>query len=348
MRNVTTRENLYTTLKNRYEAAQLSEASSLPDVSILDRAAAPPNPSRNTAPRIILFCTAAGFGLAVLLTLLLDRLDPRVRYPEQVTKDMGLTILGAVPALSRKTRTAPDVQDAFQVVEAFRSIRLSLFHALGGQHPIQLAVSSPGIGDGKSLVSANLALSFAEIGYSTLLIDGDIRRGGLHAMFGASRRPGLLDHLAGDVPLASVLQPTGHDNLTLMASGTRSQRGPELLMGPALARLMSVLRSRFHVIIVDTPPLGASIDPFALGSVAENMVLVVRSGETDRNMALAKLEILDRLPIRVVGVVLNDIRASGAYKYYSYLDGYAMEEDVVGAAPSGAPGRSPGFPPALR
>src|SRR5688500_20257721 len=107
---------------------------------------------------------------------------------------MCLPVPGAVAALSRKHRTDPDAQDAFQVVEAFRSIRLSLFHALGGHHPIQLAVSSPGIGDGKSLVSANLALSFAEIGYSTLLIAGDIRRGALQSMFGASRRPGLLDH----------------------------------------------------------------------------------------------------------------------------------------------------------
>jgi capsular exopolysaccharide synthesis family protein len=347
-RNVTTRENLYTNLKNRYEAAQLAEASSLPDVSILDRAAPPQHPSHNTAPRLVLFGTAGGFALAILLTLLLDRLDPRVRYPEQVTREMGLTILGAVPAIATKPNRSTGVDDAFQIVESFRSIRLALFHALGGRHPIQFAVTSPGAGDGKSLVSANLALSFAEVGYSTLLIDGDIRRGSLHSMFGTSRRPGLLDHLAGDASLADVLQQTAHENLTLMASGTRSQRGPELLMGAGLSRMMGILRGRFHVIIVDTPPLGASIDPFALGSVAENMLLVVRSGETDRRMALAKLEILDRLPIRLIGAVLNDIRAKGAYKYYSYLDGYAMEDDVVAATGDVGGSMPAGLPSALR
>lgn len=327
LRNVATRENLYNLLKNRFEEARLAEASSIPDVSILDPAAAPQHPTRNTAPRLIAMCTAAGFALAIILTLLLDRMDPRVRYPEQVTKDMRLGILGGIPTLKQGKQPGLDIREATQVVEAFRSIRLALFHALGGHHPIQFAVSSPGMGDGKSLVSANLALSFAEIGYNTLLLDGDIRRGGLHSMFGVERRPGLLDFLAGSVSLDTVLQATSHPNLTLLSSGTRSQRGPELLMGPALSRLMSTLRSRYHVIVIDTPPLGASIDPFALGAAAENMVLVMRSGETDRKMALAKLELLDRLPIRVVGVVLNDIKATGAYKYYSYIDGYSIEDE---------------------
>ena len=327
-RNVAVRENLYTQLKNRFEEARLAEASSLPDVSILDRAAPPQAPVGNSGYRLILLCTAGGLGLGILLSLFLDRIDRRVRYPDQVTREMGLPILGAVPALSRRRGTGMNLQEASQVVESFRSIRLALFHALGGHHPIQIAVSSPGVGDGKSLVSANLALSFAEIGYSTLLIDGDIRRGGLHTMFGVDRRPGLLDHLSGDAALEMVLQKTGHDNLTVLASGTRSRHGPELLMGQGLSRMMTALRSRYHVIIVDTPPLGASMDPFALGAVAENMILVMRSGETDRKMALAKLEILDRLPIRLMGVVLNDIQATGAYKYYSYLDGYAMEDEA--------------------
>lgn len=341
LRNVEVRENLYTLLQNRFEEARLAEASSLPDVSILDLAAMPQNPTRNTAPRVIFMATAAGFGLAMLLTLLLDRMDPRVRYPEQITHELRLGILGAIPTLSKRKRSALDAREAFQVVEAFRSIRLSLFHALGGHHPIQFAVSSPGIGDGKSLVSANLALSFAEVGYSTILIDGDIRRGALHAMFGAERRPGLVDYLAGAAPLDAVLQATSHQNLTVLTSGTRSQRGPELLMGAGLSKLMTALRGRFHVIVIDTPPLGASIDPFALGSAAGNMVLVVRSGETDRKMAQAKLQLLDRLPVHTVGVVLNDIRASGVYKYYSYLDAYDSEDenDPGSLAVSTTPGK---------
>jgi Mrp family chromosome partitioning ATPase len=87
------------------------------------------------------------------------------------------------------------------------------------------------------------------------------------------------------------------------------------------------MKVRFNVIIVDSPPLGAGIDPFVLGTATGHMLMVFRSGETDRAMAEAKLKLLDRLPVRVLGAVLNDIQADGVYKYYSYLYGYTSDEE---------------------
>jgi Mrp family chromosome partitioning ATPase len=111
-----------------------------------------------------------GAGLA--LAFLLDRFDPRFRYPEQASQELGLTILGVVPEI-KNGRTTPD--ETAQLIEAFRSVRMSLAHSFGSAGPVLLTVTSPGAGDGKSLVSANLSLSFAEAGYNTLLIDGDTR-----------------------------------------------------------------------------------------------------------------------------------------------------------------------------
>jgi tyrosine-protein kinase Etk/Wzc len=91
--------------------------------------------------------------------------------------------------------------------------------------------------------------------------------------------------------------------------------------------LMASLRSQYEAIIVDSPPLSAGIDPFALGATTTNMVIVLRTGESDRKLAEAKLEVLARLPIRVLGAVLNDIRDAGAYRYYSYEYGYHIEEE---------------------
>jgi capsular exopolysaccharide synthesis family protein len=327
-RNVSVRENLYTMLKNRFEEARLADASSVPDVSILDRAAAPTAPSRNSAPQLILIALVGGLGAAVVLALLLDRLDRRFRYPEQATDELGLSILGAVPALRNTASSRHGVEEQSQAVEAFRAIRLGLVNLLRGSRPLQVAISSPGIGDGKSIVSANLALSFAEGGYSTLLIDGDIRRGELHSVFDVQRRPGLIDALAGTTSFDEGLRPTSHPRLTLMPTGTRSRHGPELLMSPSLPALLAALGSRFQVIIIDTPPLGAGIDPFALGSACGNMLLVLRSGETDRKMAEAKLQLLDRLPVRILGTVLNDISAKGVYRYYSYINEYASTEEI--------------------
>jgi capsular exopolysaccharide synthesis family protein len=335
-RNVSVRENLYTMLKNRFEEARLADASSVPDVSVLDRAAAPTAPSRNTAPQLILMALVGSFGAAVVLALLLDRLDRRFRYPEQATQELGLSILGAVPALRNTASSRHGVEEQSQAVEAFRAIRLTLINLLRGSRPLQVAISSPGIGDGKSIVSANLALSFAEGGYSTLLIDGDIRRGELHSVFDVPRRPGFIDAISGAISIEDGLRPTTHPRLTLMPTGTRSRHGPELLMSPALPTLLAGLGTRFQVIIIDTPPLGAGIDPFALGSATGNMLLVLRSGETDRKMAEAKLELLDRLPVRILGAVLNDISSKGVYRYYTYLNEYASTEELeseIGAGP---------------
>ena len=95
-----------------------------------------------------------------------------------------------------------------------------------------------------------------------------------------------------------------------------------------MAQLVAELKGRYDVIIADSPPLGAGIDPFVLASLCGNMVLVLRAGETDREMAESKLQVVDRLPIRLLGVVLNDVRSrTGPYKYYSYISGYASEEE---------------------
>lgn len=326
-RDLQTKANLYTMLQSRYQEISLAEASATPDISILDTAVAPLIPTKNTAPGIIALALLASLGGALGLALLLDHTDRRFRYPEQATHELGLSILGAVPSISRVRGGDPDPEEAAQVIEAFRTVRMAITNSSLAAGPLALTVSSPGAGDGKSLVSSNLALSFAEAGYRTVLVDGDTRRGQLHAMFGANRRPGLLDHLGGDAPLESVLRETTHEKLTLIPCGTRRHRGPELLHSQAMLQLMADLRARFDVILVDSPPLGAGVDPYVLGAATGSMLVVLRTGNTDRKMAEAKLKLLERLPIRVLGAVLNDIRAQGAYRYYTYLYGYTTSED---------------------
>jgi succinoglycan biosynthesis transport protein ExoP len=325
-REVKSMQAIYTDLQARYEQAQLAEASAIPDVRILDPAVQPQSPSRNDAPRIIFIAFLGSMGAAIGIALLLDRLDKRFRYPDQVTNELGLSILGVVPAINKLKHGGVDLEETAQVVEAFRGIRLNIVHSYGAG-PVMLTISSPSPGDGKSLVSANLALSFAEAGYKTLLIDGDIRRGELHRMFRAERIPGLLDYLMKSATMEQILRPTSKRNLTLLPCGTRRQHGPELLGSALMNELMATLKARYGVIIVDSPPLGAGIDPFVLGTATGNMVMVLRSGETNREMAEAKLKVLDRLPIRILGAVLNDIRAGGVYQYYGYVYGYVADEE---------------------
>jgi Mrp family chromosome partitioning ATPase len=119
-----------------------------------------------------------------------------------------------------------------------------------------------------------------------------------------------------------------------MTRGTQQQRGPELLMSPVIPDLITELQRRFETVIVDCSPLGAGIDPFILGAATGNMLLVLRAGESNRKLAEAKLKLLTRLPIRLLGVVLNDVRLSGDFQYYSYSYSDTKEETKLPALES--------------
>ena len=315
-------ENLFRDLQARYESARLGAASTIPDVRALDRAQVPDFPSSDNRLRFFAVAVMAGLGLGLAGAILRDYLDPRVRRPDQVTRELNLPILATIPRGKRR-RGHFSEDDQYAMVEAFRSLRLSVAYAHSGRAPIVTAISSPGVGDGKSFTTSNLALAFAELGESTVVVDGDIRRGTLHTLFDVPRKPGLTDFLVGDISYEDLLTRTEHPNLTMVPSGSRFSDAPELLGLPAMAHLISRLRSDFDVILVDTPPLGAAVDPYLLGTAAGALVLVVRDGRTDHNLAQSRIEDLRRLPVQLLGAVLNAVPSeSGGYRYYSYSPRY--------------------------
>ena len=322
---------LYTSVQQRYNEARLAEASSVADVRILDAAVAPQEPLKDTAARLIMMGFVAGLGLGLAGAVVADHVDPRMRYPTQVTRKMGLNILGVLPHVQDRG-AGPDNEHVAQVIEAMRSIRLNLTHAYGPAAPIMVTITSPGAGDGKSLVSANLALAYAEAGYSTLLIDGDARRGTLHRALRASRKPGLMDALAGQVQLEAVVQKTAWPSLDFIGAGLRFRDSPELLASEAMASLIGRLRGRYQVILIDSPPLGSGVDPFTLGAVTGTVLLVLRTGATNLDMARTKLGALDYLPIRLLGAIVNDVLPGGAYGHYSYLAGYSTADEGTAVA----------------
>jgi Mrp family chromosome partitioning ATPase len=137
----------------------------------------------------------------------------------------------------------------------------------------------------------------------------------------------LIDLLAGAASHDDIIVPTTHDNLALIPCGARRRQGPELLSSVAMEQLVARLKREYDVILFDSPPLAAGIDAFALGTVAGHMVMVLRVGRTDRRLAEAKLALLDRFPVHVLGAVMNDVRLTGEYEYYSYLEGYSVGHD---------------------
>jgi succinoglycan biosynthesis transport protein ExoP len=335
-RQVDLAAELYTHVKRRFDETRLAEASSLADVSILDEAMVPRRPVENRGPQIVLFAFVGSLGSAMFGVMLFGRFDRRVHFPDQVSHDMGIPILGAIPHVGGRQKSLQPHEMA-EHVEALRGIRLNLVHAYGAPPPLMFTITSPGSGDGKSFVASRLALAFADAGYRTLLIDGDVRRGRLHYTLGRRRRPGLIDHLEGAAEVPEIVQSTGFGPLDFVACGRRSKGGPEHLSSQALRNLIQTLRTQYEVILLDSAPMAAAVDPFVLGTATGNLVLVLRSGVTNGELASAKLDMLDRLPVRLVGAILNDVRRGQGYELYSYyLPGYEPEEEGD-APPRGLP-----------
>lgn len=321
-RRVATTENLYNDVRGRVESARLAAASAIPDVWVLDEATVPSRPAndqRLPLAAVILFgCVGAAMGGAILL----DRLDARFRYAADVGRDIGLDILGSIPRIEGgKGRRG--VVNAAQALEAFRELRIHVGFAYGSAGPITLAVTSPSEGEGKSLIASNLAVAFSEVGRRTLLIDGDTRRGDAHRLIGKDRSPGLIDYLR-ERTSEDIIQATDHPNLDFIGSGSRGVSTPELLASPRMAYFMGTLKRTYDVIIVDSPPLASGGDPLILGSLTGNLAVVIRTGATEKALAQAKLDQLSRLPIRILGAVLNDVSRSDSYHSYyaSYLPSY--------------------------
>ncbi|OLD42195.1 MAG: hypothetical protein AUI55_07955, partial [Gemmatimonadetes bacterium 13_1_40CM_2_70_7] len=309
-------ENLYTTLQQRYQEARVAVASSVPDVRVLDAAVVPQRAVRNRAPQVILFAFFGSLGLAMVGAVLVDRGDPRVRYPYQVSREMGLTILGAVPHLRLtgvpgRNGNARPPEDIAAIVEGLRGICLNLVYAHGATVPLLVTITSPEPGDGKSFLSANIAHTFAQGGHRTLLIDGDIRRGVLHRRLNGRRRPGLTDFLRGETSLDTIIQATPYPAFSLIGCGVRSYNGPELLGSAAMSQLLTTLRSSYDVILIDSSPLAAGVDPLILGMLTQSLALVLRTGYSHREVAASKLEALQRLPLRLLGAILNDVPPRG-------------------------------------
>lgn len=320
--------DLFTTVNKQNQQLKLIDEQTTSDLQVMGVATDPVFPSSSKGPRLFIMAVAGSLALGVAVALLLDRLDRRFRYPQQATMELGLTIAGTIPFFKPNRKGELNLTASAQVVESFRTLRLATQYHFPVGEPIVVCISSPGPGEGKSLVASNLAVAFANAGQKTLLIDGDVRRGVVHTTFESERRPGLVDYLGGTATSAQIIRPTSTDHLYIIPSGSRSRRAPELLVSDRMAALVAEMRTQYEVVIIDSAPFVAGMDSFALGAAAGTMLVVLRPGVTDRKLAENKLEIMDRLPITIIGAVLNAISSGRAYRYYSDYATYEGEIDV--------------------
>lgn len=199
--------------------------------------------------------------------------------------------------------------------EAYRSLAANLQFAYADRQLQTIGITSAAQGEGKSTTLANLAVALAQTGQRVIAIDADLRRPGLHTLFGVSRDQGLTDVLRGQ-QAELPLQDTGAPGVRVLASGPVTANPLEALASRRFDQALALARAQADFVLVDTPPAGALADVAVIAPRLEGMLLVVSAGHTKRDLARRAREQLERVNANLLGVVLTDVRVdSKMYRY---------------------------------
>jgi capsular exopolysaccharide synthesis family protein len=210
--------------------------------------------------------------------------------------------------------------------EAVRAIRTALYFSTKGEGHKVIQVTSPTMGDGKSTLTANLAVSIAQSGKRVVVIDADFRRPRQHQLFGLSPAVGLASVISDGVELADAVHATIVPGLDVLPCGPVPPNPAELLTLARFEELLGHIRERYDYVLIDTPPLLAVTDPCVVAPRVDGVLLTLRLGKHVRPLAERARDLLGTLGVRIFGVVVNalDVRSQGGYGYdhYGYAYGY--------------------------
>jgi tyrosine-protein kinase Etk/Wzc len=326
--------NTYRMLMQKHEEVKITEAGKMTNISVVDRATVPSRPIKPRKERNMAFGVIVGLALGMGAAFMLDYADSSVRTPTDVDRYAGLSILGSVPRIKARGRKRDEVsrvvsrlltrQDARSTVaEAYKTIRTNIQFTSPDKPVRTVLVTSAVPGEGKSTVSANLAIALAQLGKKTLLVDADLRKPMLGRIFKAGAPEGLSDCLAGKVEARGVIQPTGVERLDLLPAGTIPPNPSELLSSNRMEELLGRLKTEYDYVIFDSPPAIAVTDAAILGSRLDGTILTVKAAKTDRFALARASEIMDRVRANVLGAILNMVTPrSGRYAYYYHYYPY--------------------------
>jgi tyrosine-protein kinase Etk/Wzc len=342
-RNAKVGENIFLMLKEKYEEARIKEAGQIGNVRIIDKALPPENPIKPKKKINILLGTLLGLGLGLGLAFFVERLDNSLKSIEDV-ENLGFSVLGSIP-LIKSGKNNKEKEEEFEdsnikkiacnlvthfepkspISEAYRTFRTNLQFARFDAPLRTILVTSSGPGEGKSTTVANLAITMAQMGTNTLLVDTDLRRPVLHSVFGLQRAFGLTNYLAGKAPLSEIIQPTPIENLNLITCGILPPNPSELLGSKKMRVLIDELKERFEMVLFDSPPVIAVTDAAVLSTLLDGVVLVASSGTTSGAALERAISLLENVNGKVIGGVLNKIKVEnvyGSYHYYYYYHYY--------------------------
>ena len=317
------KEYLAAILKKREEVdyGNDKERINLEYAGLIDSQDRPVSPNRL---KLILLSLAIGLVLALAIPFIIEYLDHTLRSLDQVESTFHMRALGIVPQIDASTvgqaaLISRDENHKDSLIENFRVIRtnvLSMGNLTKPPHVTMVTSAMPK--EGKTVVSSNLAVSFAHTGARTLLIDTDLRRGRLHRLFGYRKDPGLSNVLLNEVSLEEACRPTGEENLSILSAGRHLESGTELLGSPRFAELMQTLRLRYDRIVVDTPPVLGLSETSIMQGLVDGVLFVIWTGHTPARSARTAVDMLVANGANFYGFVLNRLDLSATANYYQY------------------------------
>jgi succinoglycan biosynthesis transport protein ExoP len=350
-------KSLYEGLLTKLKEAGISEGLKSSNLRVVDPAMIPSYPSRPAKARNIALAFLVGLVGGIGLALLREYLDNTVKTPDDIETLTRLPSLAVVPAFgdsaNRKRRLgifgSPSTNGhekrielvaqhlpKSQMSEAFRALRTALLLSQPDHPPQVILVTSALPREGKTTAAANLAVTLAQLGDKTVLVDADLRKPGVGRLLnlGSGKYAGLSSYLAGvsTLDLVTVQHPV-IPNLAAIPTGPLPPNPADLLSSHKLADAIAELRTKYKFVVIDSPPIMAATDAVILSVQADGVLLVVRSGETPKEAFTRTRDLLISVKSRLLGVVLNAVDASApdyyySYRYYPYSYGYGPQETL--------------------
>jgi capsular exopolysaccharide synthesis family protein len=322
---IDTNRQLFQTFLSRYQEIVEQQGLQEADAKILSPAEPPNSPSH---PQVVLL-TVIAFGasvvIGILLVFLIERWDAEYgfRSADEIQAALGVRALALVPDLSRRETQGTAAEDYIlqkpnsAYAEALQRVRTSLFLIDGEQPPKTVLITSSVPLEGKSTIAASLARQSARSGLKVILIDADLRRPRLHEVIGLPNQNGLSEVLTGRADPESAIKRDEKSGLDFLPAGVGVVSPPDLFRSSTMKILLEETAAYYDLVIIDSPPLAAVSDSFALSGIVDKTVYVIRWEQTPRNVALAGIRQMVEAGADIGGIIVSrvDVKRHARYGY---------------------------------
>ncbi|PKH03430.1 tyrosine-protein kinase [Psychromonas sp. MB-3u-54] len=346
MRDVEVNQAIYLQLLNKKQELSIIQASTVGNVRILDNARVSGGPIKPKKSLIVVMATLLGGMLSVAYILLKSAFHRGIESPDQI-EALGLSVYASIPKSAGQVQIDKDinakkknkqrtkildtllceVNGADLAVEALRSLRTSLYFVMMEAKNNIMMVCGPSPGIGKSFISGNLAGVIAKAGQKVLVIDADLRKGGMSRSLSQSNENGLSDYLVGNISIAQAIKNLTSQNMDFITRGKVPPNPSELLLHPRFKALLDWAAENYDIVIVDTPPVLAVTDAGIVGEHCGTTLLIGHFDITTTKEIEISVQRLAQAGVEVKGTILNAVEKTGSNRYsYGYYN-YSYESD---------------------